>query len=323
MCDGSSVPGQNNYANRLFNVAMTRARGKMVSLVNVEYMENKKLSGMLLFRQLMDLLSIQSLRSVQVLKEMDQKEILVTSDHSLDEKFLEDLSKTKSEVRIDIPGRIATDPVMSRKLADILQRLSQSGKTVIIRAEHKQELPAELRSLAIENEFIANPVTLIDREISWFGQPTSGACFIAEGKTLQVWCRPVIRFEGKHCAKSLYSFLEMSSTIDMDDQKNDQGTYDTFGAYVRGELRCEECGKPLALKKGKSGKFFLVCSDSKCKTFVWIEPKMVDDYLYFGSKNGRTCPEDGTSLTAGKGKKNVYVGCNCGGKRHYWKLDEI
>ena len=108
-----------------------------------------------------------------------------------------------------------------------------------------------------------------------------------------------------------YSFLEMSSTIDMDDQKNDEGTYDTFGAYVRGELRCEECGKPLTLKKGKSGKFFLVCSDSKCKTFVWIEPKMVDDYLYFGSKNGRTCPEDGTSLTAGKGKKNVYVGCNC------------
>lgn len=86
---------QNNYANRLFNVAMTRARGKMVSLVNVEYMENKKLSGVLLFRQLMDLLSIQSLRSVQVLKEMDQKEILASSDHSLDERFLDDLSKAK------------------------------------------------------------------------------------------------------------------------------------------------------------------------------------------------------------------------------------
>ncbi len=160
----------------------------MVSLVNVEYMENKKLSSMLLFRQLMDLLSIQSLRSVQVLKEMDQKEILATSDHLLDEKFLEDLSKTKSEVRIDIPGRIATDAVMTRKLADILQRLNQSGKTVIIRAEHKQDLPAELRSMAIENEFVANPVTLIDKEVSWFGQPASGACFIAEGKTLQVWC---------------------------------------------------------------------------------------------------------------------------------------
>lgn len=177
--------------------------------------------------------------------------------------------------------------------------------------------------MAIENEFVANPVTVIDKEVSWFGQPASGACFITEGKPLQVWCRPVVRFVGKHCAKSLYSFLEMNSTIDMDDQKNDQGTYDTFGAYVRGELKCEECGKPLMLKKGKTGKFFLVCSDIKCRTFVWIEPKMVDDYLFFGNKQGRFCPEDGTSLTAGKGKKNVYVGCNCGGKRHFWKLDEI
>ena len=314
---------QNNYANRLFNVAMTRARGKMISLVNVNYMENKKLSGMLLFRQLIDLLSIQSTRSTQILKEMNATEIQVAADQSLDAKFMEDLSRAKSEVRIDIPGRISTDPTMTRKLAEVLQKLSQSGKTVIIRAEHKQELPPELRAMAIENEFVANPVTVIDKEVSWFGQPASAACFIAEGKPLQVWCRPVVRFIGKHCAKSLYSFLEMNSTIDMDDQKNDQGTYDTFGAYVRGELKCEECGKALMLKKGKSGKFFLVCSDLKCRTFVWIEPKMVDDYLYFGNKNGRFCPEDGTSLTAGKGKKNVYVGCNCAGKRHYWKLDEI
>ena len=302
---------------------MTRARGKMISLVNVDYMENKKLSGMLLFRQLIDLLTIQSKRSTKILKEMNGSEIQAVADHSLDAQFLEDLSSAKSEVRIDIPGRISTDPAMTSKLAVVLQKLNQSGRTVIVRAEHKQELPAELRSMAIENEFVANPIALIDKEISWFGQPASGACFVAEGKALQVWCRPVIRFVGKHCAKSLYSFLEMSSTIDMDDQKNAQGTYDTFGAYVRGELKCEECGKPLALKKGKSGKFFLVCSDTKCRTFVWIEPQMVDDYLYFGNKNGRFCPEDGTSLTAGKGKKNVYVGCNCGRKRHFWRLDEI
>ena len=130
-------------------------------------------------------------------------------------------------------------------------------------------------------------------------------------------------YRGQH--GELYREYPFLSPIQADDfvEKTVETIYSTFGAYVRGELRCEECGKPLALKKGKSGKFFLVCSDSKCKTFVWIEPKMVDDYLYFGNKNGRTCPEDGTSLTAGKGKKNVYVGCNCGGKRHYWKLDEI
>lgn len=314
---------QNNYANRLYNVVMTRAKGKMISLVNVEYMQNKKLSGMLLFRQLIDLLSIQSHRGTQILKEIHAQKIAVATDRSLDKRFLEDLSKARNEVRIDIPGQMDADPATIEKLTAVLQELSRKGVTVVIRAEHKQKLSAELRPMAIENEYIANPVTLIDKEITWFGQPASGACFIAEGKPLAVWCRPIVRFEGQHCAKSLFSFLDMNSTIDMDDQKNEQGTYDTFGAYVRGELQCGVCGKPMMLNKGKSGRFYLACSDPKCRTFVWVEPKMVDDYLYFGNKNGRFCPEDGTSLTAGQGKKNVYVSCNCGGKRHYWKLDEI
>ena len=137
----------------------------------------------------------------EMLDDMNTSEIQAVADQSLDAKFLEDLRRTKSEVRIDIPGRINTDPIITRKLAEVLQKLNQSGKTVIIRAEHKQELPTELRSMAIENEFVTNPVTMIDKEVSWFGQPASGACFITEGKPLQVWCRPVVRFVGKHCAK--------------------------------------------------------------------------------------------------------------------------
>ena len=315
---------KNNYANRLFNVAMTRAKGKFISLVNAEYMANKKLSGMLMFRQLIDQLSGWAIRGSKILKELGQNNIRIAADHSLDEQFIYELSKAKSEVRIDIPGSMNTDFEITQKLATVLKSLNQSGVSVTIRAEHKQELPAEIRSMAIENEYVANPVTIIDKEVSWFGQPSSGAYFTADGKTLQVFCRPVIRFEGKHCARSLYNMLEMSSTIDMDDQKNEQGTYDTFGAYVRGELKCDKCGKPMELKKGKSGRFFLACSGyPKCDYKAWIEPDIVDEYLYFGNEAGMICTEDGTSLTAGQGKKNVYVSCNCCGKRHYWKLDEI
>ena len=315
---------KNNYANRLFNVAMTRARGKMISIVNADYMVNKKLPVSLMFRQLMDQLSMKAIRGSKILKEVGRVGIKTTADHSLDEKYLEDLNNASGEVRIDIPGRPDIDSAMTQKLVSVLKKLSQSGVSVIIRAEHKQELPADIRPMTIENEYVANPVTLIDKRITWFGQPASGAVFTAEGKTLPVWCRPVIRFDGTHCAKFLYGILEMNNSIDMDDRKNEQGTYDTFGAYVRGEIKCEQCGHPMILKKGKSGKFFLACSAyPECNHKEWIEPRMVDEYLYFGNKAGRFCPEDGTSLTAGQGKKNVYVGCNCGGNRHFWRLDEI
>lgn len=315
---------QNNYANRLFNVAMTRARGKMISLVNAEYMVNKKLSIALMFRQLIDLFSVKSIRGTQILRELDQTAgIRAVADHSLDKAYLEDLKNAESEVRIDIPGYIDISTEMIQRLADILKSLKLERKTVVIRAEHKQDLPPELRQYAIENEFVANPVTIIDGQVTWFGQPASDACFVSENKTLPVLYRPVIRFEGKHCAKALFYVLEMSSTIDMDDHKNEEGTYDTFGAYVRGEMRCEICGKPMALKKGTT-RFYISCTDyPKCESRITIEPKMVDDYLYFGNRKGRFCPEDGTSLKAGQGKKNVYVGCQCSSGRHYWRLDEI
>ncbi|MBR3431349.1 MAG: AAA family ATPase [Clostridia bacterium] len=314
---------QNNYANRLFNVAVTRARGKLISLVNTEYMENKKLSVTLMFRQMMDMLSVDAKRGTQILKEMDHSVLQAAADHSLDARFLEELGRAECEVRIDIPGRMDAEPAFIGKLVTALQKLNRAGTTVIIRAENKQELPAEIRPMAIENEYVANPVVLIDKKITWFGQPASGACFIAEGRPMRVWCRPVLRFEGKHCARTLYSLLEMSSIIDMDDRKNEQGTYDTFGAYVRGEMKCEECGKPLMMNKGKSGKYYLVCTDPKCRTFVRVNPEIVDEYLRFGNNAGRFCPEDGTPLTAGQGKKNVYVSCNCGRSRHFWRLDEI
>lgn len=39
----------NNYANRLFNVALTRAKGKFIAVLNIAYMENKNLSTNLMF----------------------------------------------------------------------------------------------------------------------------------------------------------------------------------------------------------------------------------------------------------------------------------
>lgn len=45
---------QNDYANRLFNVALTRARGKFICLANVDYMNYKNLSKDLLFMKMIN-----------------------------------------------------------------------------------------------------------------------------------------------------------------------------------------------------------------------------------------------------------------------------
>ena len=44
---------ENNYANRLFNVALTRAKGKMVSVANVDFLKEKNLSKLFMVQNLL------------------------------------------------------------------------------------------------------------------------------------------------------------------------------------------------------------------------------------------------------------------------------
>lgn len=73
----------------------------------------------------------------------------------------------------------------------------------------KNDLPESLQQLAIENNFMANPICLIDRDILWFGEPISSADFIAVDSVISTSYRSIIRFVGRHLAEALYRFLEM------------------------------------------------------------------------------------------------------------------
>ena len=72
-------------------------------------------------------------------------------------------------------------------------------------------LSKELQSFAIENPFVIQPLTMIDKRIVWYGFPPTDDVFISEGKVIPIESRPVIRFEGRHAAKLLYNFLNMSN----------------------------------------------------------------------------------------------------------------
>lgn len=316
----------NNYANRLYNVALTRARGKMVSVVNTDYMKQKKLSDKLIFRNLIDQYDQTAKEGLDVLREMDQALLSAAGDHSLDMDYLKDIENARREIRVDIPGDVGGDSSWHRLFTERINSARMKGIKVIIRAESKALLPTQIRPFAIENKYVANPVTLIDKQIAWFGCPPSKAQFISEGKPIATRFRPIIRFEGKHFAQALYGFLEMNQTVDQSKQtieETQDGSYSSFASYVCGEIKCASCGSPMCLKKGKTGKFFLSCSNyPACNQTQLVDPSVLEGYFYFKNKNGMRCPQDHTSLSAGVGKYGIYVCCN-GIKKHFFKLDEI
>lgn len=321
----------NNYANRLFNVALTRAKGKFIGVANIAYMDNKNLSSSLMFERMIE--GQRRKPSCLTGQELSQKRTAISgstmSFFDNDEgncRFLKDISEARREIRIDIPDKPVED-AFSRQLATALQTAKGKGIKVYLRAENKQGIPPVLRSLAIENPFVANPVVLIDKKVVWFGMPSSDAKFKSEGSILQTRYRQVIRFEGLHTAASLYGFMEMSKTVDqsktISTDEEGKAITDTFASYVLANKKCPSCGKPMKMQKSKKGKFFLACTGyPACHETALIDVDLVERYFYRHGGTGQHCTRCNCSLEAKLGQYGLYIQC-CGSQRHRYKLDEI
>ena len=321
----------NNYANRLFNVALTRAKGKFIGVANIDYMRAKKLSKSLLFERMMQL----QVKQVGCLKGTRLTGPRKMDDHNVMRffakeegyrQYLEDLLQAEKEVRIDIPTPAADSKILE-ELVKVIKKLERTGRKVYIRAEKKKNLPDVLKPFAVENHYAVDPVTVIDQKLVWFGLPWSAAYFVADKCKKDTLYRPVIRFDGAHTARSVYSFLDMDRVTDLSEEA--QCTVqpvmleDTFSEYVLAHERCPSCNRPMRLKMSRKGKYFLACTGyPECEETALIRTELVERYLYRNGGKGQLCPKCHSSLEAKLGPFGIYVQC-CGDEHHSFKIDEI
>ena len=57
--------------------------------------------------------------------------------------------------------------------------------------------------------YVTTPVTVIDKETIWFGEPLSSADFISEGNIIETEYFPCLRFVGKHTARMIKAIFEI------------------------------------------------------------------------------------------------------------------
>ena len=319
------------YADRLFNVAMTRSKGKFICVANGSFMRNKGMSENLMFMQMLKSYRATAPMIPEIIRPNDDLEKyyfdFVEKENQVDE-FIKDLATARREVRIDIPDSPANSDINTTRIAQALAEAQSRGVKVFVRAESKKNLHPTLKYFAVENHYLTDPIALIDKTVTWFGMPESAACFKIEGRTSAINTRPCIRFWGTHTAKILYGLLEMSQVMDQAKtvEKDAQGNLitDKLSDYVLAHKKCPVCGKPMQLKKSRNQKYFLSCSGyPSCKHTEFVETEFVEEYFYHkGNKNGMLCPRCGCSLEAKISRYGIYVQC-CGGKRHKYGLDEI
>ena len=207
---------KNDTANRLFNVAVTRAKGKFILVANRDYLLRKKISKKLMFTKSMS--QIQKAESLiggnNVLQELmpnkpGEAAVLVGDREASWEQFVQDLENAKHRIHIDMPDVIADNDDAMDQLIQILAAKKEEGLDICIRIPEDIDLPEGLQTYIRNHSYVTNPVTLIDRKTVWFGQPLYAADFITEGDILDTEIFPCIRFEGSHAARSIQAFLEI------------------------------------------------------------------------------------------------------------------
>ena len=206
---------RNSMADRLFNVAMTRAKGKFILIANADYLFKKGIPKDLLFtKALKNLIRYKDCLAEDEMIDAifsDSESDLVAYDERFNnwERFVSDLRAAEKEIIIDLPGFVEEDDDALAELGSVLKERQVAGVEITVRMEEDM-MPVDcLKEFVKVASYVTTPVTTIDKSIIWFGQPLSAAEFLAEGSWLETKAFPCARFKGEHATKSIQ--LQMQS----------------------------------------------------------------------------------------------------------------
>lgn len=302
---------ENNNVERLVNVAVTRARGKFITVSNWAYWNNLMYGKKSI---LMDLFQYQRYNGREIeerelptyLMGVEMKGINIYTKHSDASTQLElDLKNAKHEVSIVFPK----GTVIDSNWITIISDLEQYGVTVLVKAPSKIGLPEKLRDKVVISENAIIPVILIDGKISWYGIPGVKFDFVVHKTTLKTRHWMAFRIKGEKTTDQISSFAEVKSVIEGEEKQKievvEKLKSSGLKSYIEEKYKCIECNSALTLKKGK--KYYCRCS--KCKHTEFLTTDMVNSFVL---NNKYVCPQHGSMVKAKLSKYGVYAWCMSG-----------
>jgi hypothetical protein len=264
---------------RLVNVAVTRARGKLMVLAHRAFLEDR-LPGDSIVPRLFRFIE----QNGRVIR---GKELLAAlPDHlrgsalSLDwhtermpvlEAWCEDIREA-AVVQMDWPAS-AGPP--GRPVTAALQRALAGGARLSLRAGRPSAFPGELQPYVVKSPGVRTPLTAIDTSSVWYGCPWPDDHRVD---------RLSVRLSGEKVCRTLMYLLEL------DLRKGFLGgRYSGLRAYVENMLTCSGCGSPLTVRAGTGHGYFLGCTAyPRCRQPAQnLTPEILGQYL---AEAGLSCP---------------------------------
>lgn len=316
-----------NSIKRLINVAVTRARGKLVVVANRRFWDaNYSTNPNHTFYRLINYL-VKEGHTVEHVKDKSLesmvKDLSVKGgpNYYLDNAYLDDLIKdiksAKGKIVVSLPsGNI--DSSVEKEIYDELIKNKKSGITVLVKCNDYQSLPDNWKRITWGTKNAVFPLIVIDDKIVWYGTPFADWQFALKNSALRSPCKIACRVRGEHTADLIGSLSDLeyretdAGKSPLTETNGNVGTVDKprggglaeFASHLR---KCPGCGKYMKMSKGKTGKTILWCKD--CKKTDLLAPEEINSYIY---QNGVKCPEHNRDIEARIGQYGLYIKCDCG-----------
>lgn len=209
---------KNDTANRLFNVAITRTQGKFILVANKDYLFRKNISKNLMFaKALKSMIRLDcTICGEKLFDELgtledETPEMFLGDRDEVDSwnRYLDDIEHASEEIFIDMPGPMDDDFDALEDFISSLNAANENNVSIYIRTDENISLAKELDEYRENYGYVTTPITVIDKEVVWFGEPLSSADFLSEGNVIETEYFPCLRFRGKHTARMLKALLEI------------------------------------------------------------------------------------------------------------------
>lgn len=209
----------NDTANRLFNVALTRTQGKFILVANMDFMMKKNLSDGLLFCKMLKQMKNEKsfVRDFTIYNEIASEEgqrddLFLGERDEADSwnRYLTDVENATQSIYIEMPGAMdEEDEDAISEFADLLVSADAQGVEIRVKVVDTMAVPNWLKPFISRQSYVTTPFTVIDSNVVWFGEPLSSADFISGGEPIMTEHFPCLRFEGKHTARLLKAIYEI------------------------------------------------------------------------------------------------------------------
>ena len=326
---------------RLINVAITRAKGKLITVANDKFWSNLYKGTNHVFYKLLGYIKeghkVVSnsektlLPYIENVNPGSMMQIYTNEDAAI--FMLEnDLEKSKGRVIVSLPSSNLRE--RQGQIIKALDDAHNRGIDIWMKSNEYSGLLDAWKRYCVGTENATFPLIVIDDEIAWYGLPTATwSLKVDKTSSLKTVLHVMVRIKGKNTIEMIKALTDLEviqvgvNKRPLSNKENSLKSNITEGqsinsiglaAFVEEKEFCPDCKNHMILAKNQRGTVYLRCSNKNCKKMKYLTADLMNWYI---SNHKVECPKnDGGELTGILGKYGPCVKCSRG---HFLKPEEI